>query len=68
MIIFYNSKTERKNIISDQHSRGRSLIHDDFILANGRVTRGNEGRLTFEVIPQPPDRVIKSLDELNLDC
>jgi len=66
LIKYYNDLNHRKQLILDGRSRGESVIHDDFIDKQGRSTDGKAGRLTLEIIPDPAERVIKSLDELNL--
>jgi len=50
---------EWRRLKQSANDKGMSTIHDDFI--DEKV-----GRLTFDIIPDPPERVIKSLDELNL--
>jgi len=60
-IKFYSSLKQKRDLKFQAHSKGQSTIHDDFISDNH-----NEGKLTFGIKPNPPERVIKSLDELNL--
>ena len=63
---FYHNPIEKKKLKQSAHSRGLSTIHDDFKDEGNHNTKGETGRLTFDIIIDPPERVIKSLDELNL--
>jgi len=63
---FYDTPQRKRQLINDSRSRGETIIHDDFINSRGQITDGRSGKLTSEILPDPPDRVIKSLDELNL--
>jgi len=63
---FYHSPQQKQQKKNDARSRGESTIHDDFIDRQGNQTRGDIGRLTFDVKPDPPPRTIKTHDELLL--
>jgi len=63
---FYHNVEEKLKLKQSAHDRGMSTIHDDFLDEGNHTTKGDIGRLTFDIIPDPPEREIKSLDELNL--
>lgn len=63
---FYDSEIEKRQLKIDAHSRGESTIHIDFIDRQGKQTDGTQGRLTFDIKVDPPERVIKENDELLL--
>jgi len=65
-IKFYHNPAEKIRHKQSAHDRGMSIIHDDFKDEGNHNTTGEIGRLTFDLIPDIPDRIIKSLDELNL--
>lgn len=50
---------QKKRLIQSAHDRGLSTLHDDYI-------SDTQGKLFFNVRPIPVERVIKSIDELNL--
>jgi len=66
MIRYYRDKAEKKKIINDVESTGLLVQHIDYVNEKGKATNGDSGRLTFEIEQPIPERVIKSLDELNL--
>jgi len=55
----FDNPIEKKRFKQSAHDRGLVTIHDDFI-------SDRQGKLSFDVKPITPERVIKSLDELNL--
>jgi len=63
---FYHNPAEKLRHKQSARSRGMSVIHDDFLDEGNHATKGDIGKLTFDIVADPPDRVIKSLDELNL--
>jgi len=63
---YYKTKHERTELIKRFKILGKSMLHDDFLDENNNSTDGKSGRLTFGHFPPIPERVIKSLDELNL--
>jgi len=63
---FYHNPAEKLKLKQSAHDRGLSTIHDDFKDEGNHNTQGDIGRLSFDIKPDPPERVIKSLDELNL--
>jgi len=63
---FYHNQAEKFRLIQSAHDRGLTTKHEDFIDEGNHITNGETGRLTFHVQPEIPERVIKSLDELNL--
>jgi len=65
-IKFYTDKAQRKQLLLDGRNRGENMLHDDFINKQGNATDGTSGKLTFEIVGNVPERVIKSNDELNL--
>jgi len=66
MIKYYRDLNQKRQLVLDAKSRGETLMHTDFIDISGRKTKGENGRLTFEVLPPTLPYEIKSLDELNL--
>ena len=59
-IEFYVSKTNRDILKNMANTIGESTIHDDFIDIVGNPTKGNTGRLTFGIKPDPiitPDQI-----------
>jgi len=65
-IKFYHNPAEKIRLKQSAHDRSLSVIHDDFRDEGNHKTNGEIGRLTFELRADPPEREIKSLDELNL--
>ena len=73
MIEFYNSKSERTQIIDTQQALGFYVKNDDFVDSSGKPTDGNSGRLTFtndeavsELIMSPITLLLKqSVNVLN---
>lgn len=65
-IKYYTTLAEKRQLKIDAHSRRESTIHDDFVDQQGIQTDGTQGRLSFDIKPTQPDRVIKSDDELLL--
>jgi len=64
---FYHDPAEKRTLKQSAHSRGMQTIHDDFLDEGNHATNGDIGKLTFDFSPpDPPPRVIKTLDELNL--
>jgi len=66
MIRFYDNPQQLRQLKLDGKSRGESTIHLDFVDRQGNRTNGKSGRLTTEIKPPGPDRVIKTHDELLL--
>jgi len=64
---YYHYSGEKTQLKNDAKSRGESTIHDDFIDERGNATKGDTGRLTFDIIPDPLPRVIKPHDVLLLE-
>jgi len=65
-IKFYHNPEEKKRLKQSANSRRMSTIHDDFVDEGNHKTDGTKGRLTFDIKPDPPERIIKSDDELLL--
>lgn len=63
---FYNDPSEKRKLKRSANDRGMSTIHDDFLDERNHRTDGRAGKLTFGVKVNPPDRIIKSDDELLL--
>lgn len=51
-IVYYNSLTQRKQLLDAATKLGETSSHDDFVNSSGKNTDGTKGRLTFEVYPE----------------
>ncbi len=63
-IVYYNSKKERITELKKANEKGESAIHDDFLDVNGKVTDGNSGKLTFDILDNTPDPKFLRMKEL----
>jgi len=49
-IVYYDSISDRLKKLKEYNDTGQTLIHDDFINRLGKPTKGDSGRLTFNIV------------------
>ena len=61
---YYKTPEEKLSKLKTANKAGETQIHDDYIDSKRNITDGNNGRLTFDVKPNPNNTEFNRVKEL----